>query len=185
MAHLQAYIAETKSFKAVSVNLQDRLQSVVTQLMNERNKLKEELQAKSAKLADLERNNIELVTEIKVLEEKYRSAKENCTTTDFFAKGVLAIARKLAHEEGNTNSNQREMLESLPSTSNTVTPQQAASNDEMPMQNNEMPHTMEVANEEVVHLDEYDGNQQHEQQAAPGGSPFASDGPSMSIVLDL
>lgn len=187
MAHRQAYIAETKNYKPVSVNFQDRLQTLVTQLMNERNQLKEELHAKNAKLAEIERINVELVTETKVLEEKYRAAKENCTTTDFFAKGVLAIAKKLAHDEASVGSNQAELLDTLPaSTSNSATPLQVAPNDEAANNNQMAPDNMEVANEEVVQIDgDDDGNQQDDQPAAPGGTSFASDAPSLSIVLDL
>lgn len=190
MAYRETYIANTKNLKAVSVNLQDRLQFVLTQLMNERNKMKEELKVKDSKLAEFERINVELMTEKKVLEEKYRAAKENCTTTDFFAKGVLAIATKLANEEARGDSNQAESLEALPTptrTSNTGTPRQVAPNDELLNNNQLAPDGMEVANEEVVNLDNTDdeGNQQNNQQAAPGGSPSSSDEPSLSIVLDL
>lgn len=98
MPHRQNFERNTKNYKTVTTKLEERIKEIIGTLMEERNDLNQELLAKNAQLCKLEANNSQAENTIALLREQLCSAKEKFSETNYFAKGVLDIAQKLANE---------------------------------------------------------------------------------------
>lgn len=114
-----------------------------------------------AKNSEQEKELIHADTTIKVLREQLRGAQHVSTQTEMFAKGVLDIAQKLAHDESDKDSEHRSFAVPLITTSTLSLPKGVSprpcdctssnNNNDASLGND--PGNMDIAEEVVVELD--------------------------------
>lgn len=190
MAHRQRYNENTKNYKALTMKFEEKLKEIVGNLMEERNALKQEVQMKNDQLTKIERTNIELFNTIEVLKEQLRSAKENCNTTKFFAKNVMAIAQNLSNADVDKDS-ERGFLYTMPTMLSPAINMATSPSSAKPNEDSSKPAsaTMEIVDHddnesELVIVDEQE-NDVPVDQADTVEIGYQSTDPALAVVLDL